>query len=129
MTRVLCGRLGLLLIAGALMWAPPAAAHPEICSKDSGASHEEQSEEGCLSEEEIAGFDDSGATLAPGQLASSRNMHLLANVPKFGPFVGEAALNSDIAFWGKYAIQGNYNGFQITAISDPEAPSVVSQVR
>jgi len=55
-------------------------------------------------------------------------MHLLANLPKTGPFVGEPAFNSDLAFWGKYAFQGNYNGFQITDISNPEKPEVVSQV-
>lgn len=56
-------------------------------------------------------------------------MQLLSNTPKFGPFAARAAFSSDIAFWGEYAIQGNYNGFQVADVSDPEAPAVVSQVR
>ena len=118
--------IGLALIAAVFAWAPPAAAHPEICN---GTDYEEQrSEEGCFTDEEVAGFDDSGAALGEGQLASTPNMHLLANLPKSGPFAGETAFNSDLAFWGRYAIQGNYNGFQITDIADPQAPRMVSQV-
>ena len=33
--------------------------------------------------------------------------------------------NSDLAFTGKYAIQGNYNGFQIFDISNPAKPTLV----
>jgi hypothetical protein len=33
--------------------------------------------------------------------------------------------NSDLAFTGRYAIQGNYNGFQIWDISNPGEPSLV----
>ena len=33
--------------------------------------------------------------------------------------------NSDLAFSGKYAIQGNYNGFMIWDISNPSRPSLV----
>ena len=116
----------LLTLVAAFVWVVPAGAHPEICSKDGGHVHEE-SDEACFTEEEIAGFDDSGALLAPGELGSSQNMHLLANLPKSGPFAGESAFNSDLAFWGKYAVQGNYNGFQITDISEAESPRVVSQ--
>jgi hypothetical protein len=35
-------------------------------------------------------------------------------------FVGST--NSDLAFTGKYAIQGNYNGFQVWDISNPSKP-------
>ena len=126
MTVRITRAIGLMLIAAACAWAPSAAAHPEICQ---GKDYEEQrEEEGCFTDEEIAGFDDSGAGLGEGELASSPNMHLLANLPKSGPFAAESAFNSDLAFWGRYAIQGNYNGFQITDISDPQAPAIVSQV-
>jgi hypothetical protein len=37
-------------------------------------------------------------------------------------------LNSDIAFWQNYAIQGSYNGFRIVDISNPAAPVEVSDV-
>jgi hypothetical protein len=33
---------------------------------------------------------------------------------------------SDLAFTGKYAIQGNYNGFEIYDISNPARPEVVN---
>src|SRR6186713_786601 len=36
-----------------------------------------------------------------------------------------ATTRSDLAFTGKYAIQGNYNGFQIYDISNPSKPEVV----
>ena len=120
MTRRL--RLPLLLSLAALALVPvPGHAHPDGCGKD---------EEGeiCFTDEEVAGFDDSGADLQPGEVGRSRNLHLLANLPKSGPFEGEPAFNSDLAFWGTYAVQGNYNGFQVTDISNPEAPAIVSQV-
>src|SRR5690606_32246488 len=42
--------------------------------------------------------------------------------PKNGTFAGSSAYSSDLAFTGKYAIQGNYMGFQVYDISDPAAP-------
>ncbi len=123
-TKVLYAGLLTMLIAG--MLALPAAAHPDACGGKS--VDEESQDEECFTEEEIAGFDDSGADLEPGETARTRNVQLIANLPKSGPFAGEAALNSDLAFWGKYAFQGNYNGIQITDIEDPENPRVVSQI-
>ena len=38
------------------------------------------------------------------------------------------ATHSDLAFSGKYAIQGNYNGFEIYDISKPEKPVLVADV-
>ena len=123
-TPRLRGALCALLTAGALVCAPSAFAHPEACHKDE--THD--AEAYCFSDGQLALFDDSAATLGVGELSSSRNMHLLANLPRSGPFDAPSGINSDIAFWGSYAIQGNYNGFQITDISKPEAPRQVSQV-
>jgi hypothetical protein len=54
----------------------------------------------------------------------TKNMHPLGysarNVPLTGP--GSAILNSDLAFWGKTAVQGTYEGFRLIDISDPENP-------
>jgi len=50
------------------------------------------------------------------------NLRLLSNTPKPEPFA--EATNSDLAFMGHYAIQGNYNGFQVWDISDPTAPTL-----
>jgi hypothetical protein len=49
------------------------------------------------------------------------NMRLLSNTPSSEQF---KATNSDLAFLGKYAIQGNYNGYQIWDISNPSHPTL-----
>ena len=55
----------------------------------------------------------------------TKNMHPLGysarSVPLSGP--GSAISNSDLAFWGKRAFQGTYEGFRIVDISDPENPT------
>ncbi len=52
----------------------------------------------------------------------SQNMKLLASLPKTD------TVNSDLAFWGRLAYQGNYNGFRVIDIADPEHPSVLADV-
>jgi hypothetical protein len=52
----------------------------------------------------------------------SQNMKRLATLPKTG------TTNSDLAFWGRTMIAGNYDGFRVIDISDPEAPVVLSDV-
>ena len=54
------------------------------------------------------------------------NMRLLSNSPASNGFTGRGATGSDLAFTGKYVIQGNYRGFQIWDISNPRSPSLVS---
>jgi hypothetical protein len=82
---------------------------------------------GCsLPGEDIAKLDDSGA-LPPGGQAS-KNMSLIANIPKQGAFAGETSYNSDIAFKGRYAYAGNYDGFMVYDIKRPSEPQVVAQV-
>jgi len=51
------------------------------------------------------------------------NLNLLSATPPPAAFVGVS--NSDLAFKDNYAIQGNYNGFQVWDISNPEAPVLV----
>ena len=48
------------------------------------------------------------------------NMRMLSTTPPEPPFVGST--NSDLAFTGDYAIQGNYDGIQVWDISDPRNP-------
>jgi hypothetical protein len=36
-------------------------------------------------------------------------------------------INTDIAFWGRYAIQGNWDGFSIRDIKNPNNPTTVSR--
>ncbi|ANS78126.1 putative secreted protein [Serinicoccus hydrothermalis] len=61
----------------------------------------------------------------PDDIQISDNMRHVDNTPKRSPLT---STNSDIAFWGDYAFQGNYNGFTIWDISTPRNPQIVSQV-
>ncbi len=55
------------------------------------------------------------------------NLRLLSATPPQEAFVGST--NSDLAFTGPYAIQGNYDGIQVWDISDPSRPeSVITYV-
>ncbi|MFI5980451.1 LVIVD repeat-containing protein [Streptomyces sp. NPDC051555] len=62
----------------------------------------------------------------PGQdeIVHSRNITPLANVPSANP----AVINSDIAFQGRYAYAGSYDGFTIYDIGNPSAPRTVTTV-
>ncbi|MGC5052285.1 LVIVD repeat-containing protein [Micromonospora sp. DT48] len=68
------------------------------------------------------------APLGVDEIASSPNLKLIANLPKQAPFNTTAALGTDIAFQGKYAFVGNYDGFVIYDIAKPSKPKIVSQV-
>jgi hypothetical protein len=148
------GRLGLVAV-GALALGLTALAPPVVADDASGqhAAHDraadravaEQSDptcgpaqrdlrragdrfaQGCLPGADIARLNDSGATLESGDVAS-HNMRLLRNLPKTGAFAGEDAFNSDLAFQGRYAYAGNYNGFNVYDIKDARHPRLVSQV-
>ena len=50
------------------------------------------------------------------------NMRVLSKTPAPEKFVG--VMNSDLAFTGNYAIQGNYNGYQVWDISNPSRPTL-----
>ncbi len=50
------------------------------------------------------------------------NMHLVSNSRPTEQFAGKT--NSDLAFVGNYAIQGNYNGIQVWDISNPSHPTL-----
>jgi len=50
------------------------------------------------------------------------NLRVLSKTPPPEQFL--EATNSDLAFTGNYAIQGNYNGYLVWDISDPRKPSL-----
>ncbi len=61
--------------------------------------------------------------LRPGLMNAGEaiwNLRLVSATPAPADFLG--VTNSDLAFTGEYAIQGNYNGFQVWDISNPAAP-------
>jgi hypothetical protein len=67
-----------------------------------------------------------------GEFPSTRNMHALGHsehAAEFAVPVAEREISSDIAFWGKLAIHGNYDGFRIVDISAPGNPKLVSHPR
>jgi len=50
------------------------------------------------------------------------NLRVLSKTPPPEKFAG--ITNSDLSFIGPYAIQGNYNGYQVWDISNPSAPTL-----
>jgi PA domain/LVIVD repeat len=60
----------------------------------------------------------------------TKNMHPLGhsarNVPLENASPVDGIYNSDLAFWGKTAYQGTYEGFRIVDVSDPENPSEIN---
>ena len=66
--------------------------------------------------------------LAPGLFDAEEavwNLTKLASVAPPPAFVGKT--NSDLAFSGDYAIQGNYNGIMVWDLSDPARPELVTE--
>ncbi|MGH2655345.1 MAG: LVIVD repeat-containing protein [Actinomycetota bacterium] len=60
---------------------------------------------------------------------STTNIHALGHSPQEGTFSvpdGQRVINSDIAFWGDIAFNGNYNGFRVIDISAPGNPKEIS---
>ena len=54
----------------------------------------------------------------------TQNMHPQGYSPRVVPFSGPGSgiFNSDLAFWGRTAYQGTYEGFRIIDISEPDNP-------
>ncbi len=74
----------------------------------------------------VAPSPDPRVGLAPGRWDAAQaawNVKLVSTTPPDAKFLG--VTSSDLAFTGKYAIQGNYNGFQIFDISNAAKPSLV----
>jgi hypothetical protein len=53
---------------------------------------------------------------------ASWNLKKLSNTPAESKFLHST--NSDLSFTGPYAIQGNYNGYQVWDISNPAKPTL-----
>lgn len=70
--------------------------------------------------------DDHGGTWEPSPESSSKNLKIVGSSPKV--FDIPSHRNSDLAFWGRTAYAGNYDGFRIIDVADPEKPVVVNDV-
>jgi hypothetical protein len=60
----------------------------------------------------------------------SQSIQALGHSPHVANFLPEPAatrhINSDLAFWGKYAFNGNYNGWRTIDLSDPANPAEIA---
>jgi hypothetical protein len=107
-------RLGLLAVAMSLVVLPaaPSAATPD---GDHGADH-----------------DDGGPIATYDSRESTKNLKAMGHSFHPATFATTAAqreVSSDIAFWGNYAIHGNYDGFRIVDIKAPGNPKLISHPR
>ncbi|WP_262847831.1 LVIVD repeat-containing protein [Mumia quercus] len=109
--------------AGALVVSTLAGAAPSVGVPDDGSESPAP-----VAAQRLAALDDSDAELGVGEVASSPNMKLLANIPKNGAFASESAYQTDLAFQGDYAFAGNYNGFTVYDIKKADRPKQVAQV-
>ncbi len=67
-----------------------------------------------------------------GTRPQTKNIHAKGHSPHPASFNDPAAtrhINSDLAFWGNLAFNGNYDGFRIIDISDPDNPVEISHQR
>ena len=67
-------------------------------------------------------LDSTGSRVVTPAAEASWNLKLVSLTPPPPKFMGST--NSDLAFLGKYAIQGNYNGYQVWDISNPVKPTL-----
>ncbi|MBH5338574.1 hypothetical protein IHE55_28855 [Streptomyces pactum] len=98
-------------------------AGPAIASPDPGNGRESRPVTEAQ-KTEVQDAIDSGDIPGVDQVVHSDNVTHLANIPK----QALKGTNSDLAFQGKYAFAGNYDGFVIFDVSDPKRPKTVSQV-
>ncbi|MFK4226404.1 LVIVD repeat-containing protein [Streptomyces sp. NPDC019890] len=121
-TRVRRRRLGVAAAAAGLLatllTAGPAAATPD--PGDTPARGKVLSGQAADTKAAIK----SGEIPPVDAVVHSDNVEHLINIPKDAL----KGTNSDLAFQGKYAYAGNYDGFRIFDISNPRAPETVAQV-
>ncbi|MFG2640620.1 LVIVD repeat-containing protein [Streptomyces sp. NPDC048370] len=101
-----------------LLAAGPAAATPDpgdATARGTVTSEQAAEARSAIRSGEIPGVD---------EIVHSDNIKHLVNIPKDAL----KGTNSDLAFQGKYAFAGNYDGFRIFDISNPRAPKTVAQV-
>jgi hypothetical protein len=108
-------QVGPLSLAAVLLSA--AACAPAVTTSGSAASGSRMSTAAPSPDPRIglkAGLMDAGE--------AAWNLRVLSKTPPSKEFIG--VTNSDLAFTGKYAIQGNYNGYQVWDISNPSKPTL-----
>ncbi|GAA0629893.1 hypothetical protein GCM10009535_01550 [Streptomyces thermocarboxydovorans] len=116
-------RLHVAVAAGALL-AGLLAAGPAAAIPDPGDAPAPSKEVSRSDQAEARRAIQNGDIPGQDEIVHSDNIRHLANVPKdLLP-----GTNSDLAFQGRYAFAGNYDGFRIFDISNPGKPKTVAQV-
>ena len=110
MRRARCWLLA--IVAGLLTFAAPAAAHESRL----GANW--------LMESSMLQQDPRPGWYTPSPTSQSANMAMLGDVYRSKPV--STYRNSDLAFWGRWAYAGHYDGFQIVDLANPSRPRVVT---
>ncbi|MDG9718309.1 hypothetical protein [Streptomyces sp. DH24] len=116
-------RLGVATAAAGLL-ASLLAAGPASAIPDPGDGPTKQQGVSESTRAEVREAIGDGEIPAQDQVVHSANIEHLVNIPK----ETLPGTNSDLAFQGKYAFAGNYDGFRIFDISNPKAPKTVAQV-
>ncbi|MFC9249122.1 LVIVD repeat-containing protein [Streptomyces sp. NPDC057136] len=122
-TRVRRRRLGVAAAAAGL-FATLLTAGTAVATPDPGDAPTTHKGISAGQEAEATAAIQSGEIPGVDEIVHSPNIKHLANVPKDAL----KGTNSDLAFQGKYAFSGNYDGFVIYDISKPSAPKTVAQV-
>jgi hypothetical protein len=68
--------------------------------------------------------DDHGGTYEESPVSGTPNLRIIGSAARTSEV--PSYRNSDLAFWGRTAYAGNYDGFRVIDISDPGDPSVLS---
>jgi hypothetical protein len=119
------GLAAAILLMAAVAAAPGSAqASHDDCAAQRGA--DDNFAALCRTGGQLTAMDDTGAKLGVDEISSSRNIRQVAHLDKQAPL--DTTFGTDIAFQGRYAFDGNYNGFVIYDIHNPRSPRIVSQV-
>ncbi|MFJ6698946.1 LVIVD repeat-containing protein [Streptomyces sp. NPDC091272] len=116
-------RLGVATAAAGL-FATLLTAGPAAATPDPGDSPKQRQSVTTSQQEEARKAIQGGEIPGVDEIVHSKNVEHLANIPKDAL----KGTNSDLAFQGKYAFAGNYDGFRIFDISNPRKPRTVTQV-
>ena len=130
------GAVGALVLAAGLLSAgvvSPATADPDSPSCGPEERALEQAGDNfattCdLPGARLAGIEPAQPRVRSGEVDRSRTMRQVARVPLAGAFTDDGDYGTDLAFTGRYAIAGNYEGFTVYDIKKPEKPRRVAQV-
>ena len=136
-SRLAVALLAVAAIGATLLQAPAIASairgdsDPTTCTtaelKRLKAAGDNFSDACLLPGQELAGLADADFRAAE-KVDRSPDLELVAHVPLSGAFAQEGAYGTDLAFRGRYAFQGNYEGFAVYDIKRPTAPKLVAQV-